>query len=312
MTAVVLVFAAKRVLWLTNLIRSGQKTSDERRPQGPHRHAHHHPDQRSLRANPAAELVDPRHRPLLHHVGLLHPGQRLPRGVRRAVRPRIRTSRSSATGTRWASCRTSSPLAVLLGIATFAIIRMRTRAQGARPRLPVLRLAHRRRLADPVHDLQRHLDLRALPRRRGEHREPARTAAARSSRTAWAGCCTRWATPPTRWIETVALLLHIGVMLVFLLIVLHSKHLHIGLAPGQRHLQAAARRPGPAAADGVQGRAASTSRIPPRTRCSAAARSRTSPGRATSTSPPAPSAAAASRSARRGTPESRCLPSSSS
>src|SRR5882757_8815184 len=32
-------------------------------------------------------------------------------------------------------------------------------------------------------------------------------------------------------IETVALMLHIGVMLVFLLIVLHSKHLHIGLAP---------------------------------------------------------------------------------
>jgi Fe-S oxidoreductase len=33
------------------------------------------------------------------------------------------------------------------------------------------------------------------------------------------------------WIETVALLLHIAVMLIFLLIVLHSKHLHIGLAP---------------------------------------------------------------------------------
>ena len=32
-------------------------------------------------------------------------------------------------------------------------------------------------------------------------------------------------------IETVALLLHIAVMLIFLLIVLHSKHLHIGLAP---------------------------------------------------------------------------------
>ena len=32
----------------------------------------------------------------------------------------------------------------------------------------------------------------------------------------------------TEIIETVALLLHIGVMLVFLLIVLHSKHLHIG------------------------------------------------------------------------------------
>ncbi len=35
----------------------------------------------------------------------------------------------------------------------------------------------------------------------------------------------------TEIIETVALLLHIGVMLVFSLIVLHSKHLHIGLAP---------------------------------------------------------------------------------
>jgi hypothetical protein len=29
MTAVVLLFAARRVLWLTNLIRSGQPTSDE-------------------------------------------------------------------------------------------------------------------------------------------------------------------------------------------------------------------------------------------------------------------------------------------
>ncbi|MDG4663257.1 (Fe-S)-binding protein [Mycobacterium sp. 236(2023)] len=33
------------------------------------------------------------------------------------------------------------------------------------------------------------------------------------------------------WIETVALLGHIAIMLIFLLIVLHSKHLHIGLAP---------------------------------------------------------------------------------
>lgn len=33
------------------------------------------------------------------------------------------------------------------------------------------------------------------------------------------------------WIETLALMAHIGVMLAFLLIVLHSKHLHIGLAP---------------------------------------------------------------------------------
>ena len=36
---------------------------------------------------------------------------------------------------------------------------------------------------------------------------------------------------PNLIIERVALLLHIGVALVFLLIVLHSKHLHIGLSP---------------------------------------------------------------------------------
>ncbi len=33
------------------------------------------------------------------------------------------------------------------------------------------------------------------------------------------------------WVETIALLGHIAIMLIFLLIVLHSKHLHIGLAP---------------------------------------------------------------------------------
>ncbi|TDH48170.1 4Fe-4S dicluster domain-containing protein [Mycobacterium eburneum] len=33
------------------------------------------------------------------------------------------------------------------------------------------------------------------------------------------------------WIETIGLLLHIGIMLAFLIIVLHSKHLHIFLAP---------------------------------------------------------------------------------
>ncbi|MBS9532571.1 (Fe-S)-binding protein [Mycobacterium sp. M1] len=38
-------------------------------------------------------------------------------------------------------------------------------------------------------------------------------------------------TGPNVWIETTALLLHIGVALAFLLIVLHSKHLHIFLAP---------------------------------------------------------------------------------
>ena len=122
-------------------------------------------------------------------------------------------------------------VAVLLGIVTFAIIRLRSRAQGARPRLAVLRLAHRRRLADPLHDLQRHLDLRARPRRRGEHRQPALRLRRVLLAAAWVRCCTRWATPPTSGSRPSRCSLHIGVMLVFLLIVLHSKHLHIGLAP---------------------------------------------------------------------------------
>ena len=43
-------------------------------------------------------------------------------------------------------------------------------------------------------------------------------------------------------LERIGLLLHIGVMLVFLIIVLNSKHLHIFIAPDQRHVQARARR----------------------------------------------------------------------
>ena len=122
-------------------------------------------------------------------------------------------------------------LAVLLGIATFAIIRLRSEPKEYGRDSRVLRLAHRRRLADPVHDLQRHLDVRVVPRLGRGQREPAvrlgRVLLARHGTAAGAaGACTA-----NEIIETVALLLHIGVMLVFLLIVLHSKHLHIGLAP---------------------------------------------------------------------------------
>ena len=44
-------------------------------------------------------------------------------------------------------------------------------------------------------------------------------------------------------LEGIGLLLHIGVMLVFLVIVLNSKHLHIFVAPLNVHVQAAAGRP---------------------------------------------------------------------
>lgn len=111
------------------------------------------------------------------------------------------------------------------------------------------------------------------------------------------------------WVETIALLAHIAVMLVFLLIVLHSSTCTSAWPPSTSPSSGC-----PTASVRCcrwSTRASrSTSRIPPRTRSWAAARSRTSPGRAISTSRPAPSAVAASRSARRGTPVSRCHPSS--
>ena len=56
---------------------------------------------------------------------------------------------------------------------------------------------------------------------------------------------------PNEIIERVALLLHIGVMLVFLLIVLHSKHLHIGLAPVNVTFKRLPERARPPAPDGI-------------------------------------------------------------
>ena len=61
-------------------------------------------------------------------------------------------------------------VAVLLVLGVFAVIRIRNAPARRRARVPVLRLAHRRRLARAVHDLQRHLDAVPLPRRAGQHR----------------------------------------------------------------------------------------------------------------------------------------------
>ena len=102
------------------------------------------------------------------------------------------------------------------------------------------------------------------------------------------------------------------VMLIFLLIVLHSKHLHIGLAPVNVTFKRLPNGLGPLLPVEYNGRADRLRGSRRGRRYSAEARSRTSPGRVTSTSPHAPNAAAASRSARHGTPESRCPPSSSS
>ena len=118
------------------------------------------------------EVVDPRYRPLLHDVGLLHPGVGLPRGVRPAVRPRLPHPAHRPLG------RSGLPAGLLRRCRAARHHHVRDhppdpRAQEAGPRVPLLRFPHRRRVADPVHDLQRHLDLRAGPRRRGQHRRAA-------------------------------------------------------------------------------------------------------------------------------------------
>ena len=72
------------------------------------------------------------------------------------------------------------------------------RAGPPRARVPVLRLAHRRRLARAVHDLQRHLDAVPLPRRADQHRRLPVRRRRRSPRRRWPTCSSRSARTPTR------------------------------------------------------------------------------------------------------------------
>ena len=61
--------------------------------------------------------------------------------------------------------------------------------------------------------------------------QPARTAGPRLSDACRQAASRSRARTPTEALEQVGLLIHIGVMLVFLILVLHSKHLHIFVAP---------------------------------------------------------------------------------
>ena len=196
LTAIVLVFAAKRVLWLTNLIRSGQKTSDENGRK----------DHLVTRITTQFKEVFGQTRllkwsiPGIAHFFTMWGFFILASVYLEAYGLLFAHDFAIPFVGHWDALgflQDFFAVAVLLGIATFAVIRLRTRAQGTRPRLPVLRIAHRRRLADPVHDLQRHLDVRPGARRRGEHRDPA----LRQRRVLLAADgldrCIRWATPPT-------------------------------------------------------------------------------------------------------------------
>ena len=112
----------------------------------------------------------------------------------------------------------------------------------------------------------------------GQHRHTCPTARARSCRTPWARSCVRSGQPANEIIETVALLLHIAVMLAFLIIVLHSKHLHIFLAPINVMFKRLPDALGPLLPVESDGKPIDFEN-PPDDADSAAARSRTSAGR---------------------------------
>jgi Fe-S oxidoreductase len=229
MTAVVLVFAAKRVLWLTNLIRSGQPTRDEDGRK----------DDIPTRITTQFKEVFGQTRLLRWSIpGIAHFFTMWGFFILASVyleaygvlfNPRFAipfVGHWDALG----FLQDFFALAVLLGITTFAIIRLRSEPK----------------------------EYGRESRFYGSHTGGAWLILFMIFNVIWTyalfrGAAVATGNLPYGWgaffshgigtlleplghtvneiIETVALMLHIGVMLVFLLIVLHSKHLHIGLAP---------------------------------------------------------------------------------
>ncbi len=229
MTAIVLVFAARRVLWLTSLIRSGQKTSDE----------HGRKDNLSTRITTQIREVFGQTRllkwsiPGLAHFFTMWGFFILASVYLEAYGVLFNPKFAIPFIGHWDALgflQDFFAVAVLLGIATFAVIRLNS--------------------APKEHGRE--------SRFYGSHTGGAWLILFMIFNVIWTFALFRGSAVVTEnlpygWgaffshgmgallsplgihvneiIETVALLLHIGVMLIFLLIVLHSKHLHIGLAP---------------------------------------------------------------------------------
>jgi Fe-S oxidoreductase len=229
MTAVVLAFAAKRVLWLTNLIRSGQKTSDE----------HARKDHLGTRITTQIKEVFGQTRLLKWSIpGIAHFFTMWGFFILASVyleaygllfNPHFHIpfiGRWDALG----FLQDFFAVAVLLSIVTFAIIRLRTEPKdhGRESRFYGSHTGGAWLILFMIFNViwtyalvrGSAVNTNSLPYGNGAFFSQLMGAVLHPlGHTA------------NEWIETIALLLHIGVMLVFLLIVLHSKHLHIGLAP---------------------------------------------------------------------------------
>ncbi|PEG34008.1 Fe-S oxidoreductase [Mycolicibacterium agri] len=229
MTALVLVFAAKRVLWLTKLIRSGQKTGDE----------HGRKDNLGTRIATQIKEVFGQTRLLKWSIpGLAHFFTMWGFFILASVY-------LEAYGLlfdpdfhipfigRWnllGFLQDFFAVAVLIGIITFAIIRVMREPKkvGRESRFYGSHTGGAWLILFMIFNV---IWTYALVRGAAVNTQtlPYGNGAFFSQFMGWV--MRPFGHTANEWIETIALLGHIGVMLVFLLIVLHSKHLHIGLAP---------------------------------------------------------------------------------
>jgi Fe-S oxidoreductase len=229
LTALVLVFAAKRVLWLTTLIRSGQKTSEE----------NNRKDHLGTRITTQFEEVFGQTRLLKWSLpGLAHFFTMWGFFILATVYLEaygllfVHNFHIPLVGT-WDALgflQDFFAVAVLAGIITFAIIRIvrEPKKHGRDSRFYGSHTGGAWLILFMIFNV---IWTYALVRGSAVNTEtlPYGNGAFFSQLMGWV--LHPLGHTANVWIETIALLLHIGVMLVFLLIVLHSKHLHIGLAP---------------------------------------------------------------------------------
>ena len=98
------------------------------------------------------------------------------------------TSRSSGVWPALGFLQDTIALLCLISLGVFAVIRIRNAPERKARDQPVLRQPHRRRLAHPVHDLQRAVDAVLLPRARPRRWAPSRTSRGRGCPSGWARC----------------------------------------------------------------------------------------------------------------------------
>ena len=229
MTAVVLVFAAKRVLWLTSLIRSGQPTSDERGRK----------DHLATRITTQIKEVFGQTRLLKWSIpGIAHFFTMWGFFVLASVYLEaygllfVHDFHIPFIG-RWDGLgflQDFFAVAVLLGIVTFAIIRLRSEPKeyGRESRFYGSHTGGAWLILFMIFNV---IWTYALVRGAAVNTENLPYGNGAFFSQLMGAVLNPLGHTANEWVETIALLMHIGVMLVFLLIVLHSKHLHIGLAP---------------------------------------------------------------------------------